>query len=95
MIHTEKLGNNYNREVDRKRKTYKSDQIDDPAILKILNTIDGAVIMTEKKSTKTSKTKQTEASKQAPSDDDEIFKEIKENKHEFIRYRKTIERKWI
>lgn len=43
MIHTEKIGNNYNREVDRKRKTYYSDQVDDKAILKILSTIRGAV----------------------------------------------------
>ena len=43
MIHTEKIGNNYNREVDRKRKTYYADQVDDKAILKILQTIRGAV----------------------------------------------------
>ena len=43
MIHTEKIGNNYNREVDRKRKTYYADQVDDKAILKILTTIRGAV----------------------------------------------------
>lgn len=43
MIHVEKLGNNYNREVDRKRKTYYADQVDDKAILKILTTIRGAV----------------------------------------------------
>ena len=43
MIHTEKIGNNYNREVDRKRKTYYADQVDDKAILKILSTIRGAV----------------------------------------------------
>lgn len=55
MIRTEKLGNNYNREVIRKRKTYKSDQIDDKAILKILQTIDGAVTMTATKSTKNTK----------------------------------------
>ena len=55
MIRTEKLGNNYNREVIRKRKTYKSDQIDDKAILKILQTIDGAVTMTTTKSTKSIK----------------------------------------
>ena len=55
MIRTEKLGNNYNREVIRKRKTYKSDQIDDKAILKILQTIDGAVTMTATKSTKSTK----------------------------------------
>ena len=43
MIHTEKLGNNYNRIVDRKRKTYYTDKVDDKAILKILMTIRGAV----------------------------------------------------
>lgn len=43
MIHTEKIGNNYNREVDRKRKTYYADQVDDKPILKILSTIRGAV----------------------------------------------------
>ena len=43
MIHTEKIGNNYNREVDRKRKTYYADQVDDKDILKILSTIRGAV----------------------------------------------------
>lgn len=43
MIHTEKLGNNYNREVERKRKTYYVDQVDDKAILKILATVRGAV----------------------------------------------------
>ena len=43
MIHTEKIGNNYNREVDRKRKTYYADQVDDKTILKILSTIRGAV----------------------------------------------------
>ena len=43
MVHTEKIGNNYNREVDRKRKTYYADQVDDKTILKILQTIRGAV----------------------------------------------------
>lgn len=43
MIQTEKVGNNYNREVERKRKTYYENQIDDKAILKILKTIRGAV----------------------------------------------------
>lgn len=46
MIRTEKLGNHYNREVVKKRKVYQSDQVDDKAILKILQTIDGAVVMT-------------------------------------------------
>ncbi len=43
MIHTEKIGNNYNREVDRKRKSYYADQVDDKKILKILTTIRGAL----------------------------------------------------
>lgn len=43
MIHTEKVGNNYNREVERKRKKYYMDQVDDKAILKILSTIRGAL----------------------------------------------------
>lgn len=43
MIRTEKTGNNYHREVDRKRKTYKVSQIEDKKILKILSTIRGAV----------------------------------------------------
>lgn len=43
MVHTEKLGNNYNREVERKRKKYYTDQVDDKAILKILTTIRGAL----------------------------------------------------
>ena len=43
MIHTEKVGNNYNREVERKRKKYYMDQVDDKEILKILSTIRGAL----------------------------------------------------
>lgn len=69
MIRTEKLGNNYNREVIRKRKTYKSDQIDDKAILKILQTIDGAVTMTANKSTKTPKTEAPKEVEVAAEDD--------------------------
>ncbi len=69
MIRTEKLGNHYNREVIRKRKTYQSDQIDDPAILSILQTIDGAVMMTEKKSSKPTKV----AIKEESVTDDDIF----------------------
>lgn len=65
MIRTEKLGNNYNREVVRKRKTYKSNQIDDQAILKILQTIDGAVVMTG--------TKTKVAAKPKPDAEDDIF----------------------
>ena len=70
MIRTEKLGNNYNREVVRKRKTYKSDQIDDKAILKILQTIDGAVIMTD---TKKAKTKKAETPKKVETAEEDIF----------------------
>lgn len=66
MIRTEKLGNNYNREVVRKRKTYKSDQIDDKEILKILQTIDGAVVMTGK----TSKTKPAEKKQEVAAEED-------------------------
>lgn len=44
MILTEKIGRNYTREVSRKRKTYYSEQVDDKNILKILQTIDGAVV---------------------------------------------------
>ena len=69
MIRTEKLGNNYNREVIRKRKTYKSDQIDDKAILKILQTIDGAVTMTATKSTKSTKKEAPEKVEVAAEDD--------------------------
>lgn len=68
MIRTEKLGNHYNREVVRKRKTYKSDQIDDKAILKILQTIDGAVVMTASKPQK----QQAQAAKQEKIED-EVF----------------------
>lgn len=66
MIHTEKLGNNYNREVDRKRKTYYVNHVDDKAILKILATIRGAV-----EPAKTEKTK--EAPKKEVASDDELF----------------------
>lgn len=68
MIRTEKLGNHYNREVVRKRKTYKSDQIDDKAILKILQTIDGAVVVTASKPQK----QQAQAAKQDKIED-EVF----------------------
>ncbi|MFT0832570.1 AAA family ATPase [Streptococcus agalactiae] len=43
MIQTEKIGRNYTRTVERKRKTYLSSQVDDKQILRILQTIDGAV----------------------------------------------------
>ena len=69
MIHTEKIGNNYNREVDRKRKTYYADQVDDKAILKILVTIRGAVepakgkLAPKKEAAKTTKPAKTEKQK--------------------------------
>jgi hypothetical protein len=63
MIHTEKIGNNYNREVDRKRKTYYADQVDDKDILKILTTIRGAV-EAPKKPTKASELKNDELVKE-------------------------------
>ncbi|AJD72543.1 TPA: AAA family ATPase [Streptococcus pneumoniae] len=83
MIHTEKLGNNYNREVDRKRKTYYADQVDDKAILKILATIRGAVepakgkLAPKKEAAKTTKPAKIEKTKEAPKkevdSDDELF----------------------
>ena len=83
MIHTEKIGNNYNREVDRKRKTYYADQVDDKAILKILATIRGAVEPAKgkpaqkKEAAKTTKPAKTEKPKEAPkkevASDDELF----------------------
>ena len=63
MIHTEKIGNNYNREVDRKRKTYYADQVDDKDILKILSTIRGAV-EAPKKTSKASELKNDELVKE-------------------------------
>lgn len=68
MIRTEKLGSHYNREVVRKRKTYKSDQIDDKAILKILQTVDGAVVMTASKPQK-----QQEQATKTDKIEDEVF----------------------
>lgn len=83
MIHTEKIGNNYNREVDRKRKTYYADQVDDKDILKILTTIRGAV-EAPKKPAKASEFKNDELVKEdkkatekpkkaAKTADDELF----------------------
>ena len=83
MIKTEKIGNNYNREVDRKRKTYYADQVDDKAILKILATIRGAVEpakgkpVSKKEAAKTTKPTKAEKPKEAPkketASDDELF----------------------
>lgn len=47
MIQTQKIGNNYIRKIDRRRKAYKSEQVDDKEILKILNTITGALDLTK------------------------------------------------
>ena len=71
MIHTERLGNNYNREIDRKRKTYYADQVDDKAILKILSTIRGAVEPGSGKVAPSTKT--TEVPKKEVPSDDELF----------------------
>jgi phage NTP-binding protein len=65
MIHTEKVGNNYNREVERKRKKYYMDQVDDKAILKILSTIRGA-LEPAKAPSKTAPAKKEEVKKEAP-----------------------------
>ncbi|WP_117282080.1 AAA family ATPase [Streptococcus intermedius] len=77
MIHTEKIGNNYNREVDRRRKAYYVDQVDDKAILKILSTVRGALDpakdtnKTKKEVSKKEKVK--EAAKKETVSDDELF----------------------
>lgn len=68
MIHTEKIGSNYNREIDRKRKTYYADQVDDKAILKILTTIRGAVEPARKKQVTT-----TAKPQEVSNDEDELF----------------------
>lgn len=69
MIHTEKIGNNYNREVDRKRKTYYADQVDDKAILNILQTIRGAVEPAHQK-TQTASVAKAEAKPKTTNDED-------------------------
>lgn len=43
MIQTIKVGNNYSRKIDRRRKAYKAEQVDDEKILSILKTIRGAL----------------------------------------------------
>lgn len=65
MIHTEKVGNNYNREVERKRKKYYMDQVDDKEILKILSTIRGA-LEPAKAPSKPAPAKKEETKKEAP-----------------------------
>ena len=75
MIHTEKIGNNYIREVERKRKTYHADQVDDKPILKILTTIMGAVESPRKQQTTTkSITKPTkQETVEVSNNEDELF----------------------
>lgn len=68
MIHTEKVGNNYNREIDRRRKVYYADQVDDKKILKILSTIRGAVEPPRKKQQVTNAQKQEQII-----DEDDLF----------------------
>lgn len=53
MIQTQKIGNNYTRRVDRRRKSYKAEQVDDKQILSILQTIRGAVDAAPGQQTKT------------------------------------------
>lgn len=72
MIHTEKIGNNYNREVDRRRKAYYVDQVDDKEILKILSTVRGA-LDPAKDTNKAKKEKVKEAAKKETVSDDELF----------------------
>ena len=69
MIHTEKVGNNYNREIDRRRKVYYSDQVDDKKILQILTTIRGAVEPPRKKQA----VEQTPKQEKTITDEDELF----------------------
>ena len=69
MIHTEKVGNNYNREIDRRRKVYYSDQVDDKKILQILTTIRGAVGPPRKKQA----VEQTPKQEKTITDEDELF----------------------
>lgn len=70
MIHTEKVGNNYNREIDRRRKVYYADQVDDKKILKILSTVRGAVEAARKKQVVEKAPKQE---KTTTTDTDELF----------------------
>ncbi|HER5425061.1 TPA: AAA family ATPase [Streptococcus pyogenes] len=71
MILTEKIGRNYTREVSRKRKNYYSEQVDDKNILKILQTIDGAVINGSDPELK--KISKTEVTTEANTTEKEIF----------------------
>lgn len=55
MIQTLKVGNNYSRKIDRRRKAYKADQVDDSKILSILKTIRGALDSATAKTTQQDK----------------------------------------
>lgn len=55
MIQTQKIGNNYSRRVDRRRKAYKAEQVDDKKILSILHTIRGALDSATAKTTQQDK----------------------------------------
>ncbi|MCH5428457.1 ATP-binding protein [Lactococcus lactis] len=55
MIQTLKVGNNYSRKIDRRRKAYKADQVDDNKILSILKTIRGALDSATAKTTQQDK----------------------------------------
>ena len=72
MIHTEKIGNNYIREVERKRKTYYADQVDDKPILKILTTIMGAIEPPRKQQATTTKSTKQETV-EVSNNEDELF----------------------
>jgi phage NTP-binding protein len=72
MVHTEKLGNNYIREVERKRKKYYADQVDDKAILRILTTIRGA-LDPAKQSTAAVKEETPKPKKQETVSNDDLF----------------------
>ncbi len=69
MIKTEKVGNNYHRKIDRRRKAYYVDQVDDEAILKILLTIRGAVDPAKNKSSKTPQPAELEQATETTDDD--------------------------
>ena len=75
MIHTEKIGNNYIREVERKRKTYHADQVDDKPILKILMTIMGAVEPSRKNQAATKQTAKPtkQETVEVSNNEDELF----------------------
>ena len=71
MIKTRKIGETYMREVDRKRKNYKPEEIDDPEILDILMTIRNAFPRGAEKNIKS--TKKTVNTKTQAVDDEEDF----------------------